>query len=106
MLKYKPDLRSVCLDNCRCYRELRLCPCRRWCRTRCRKCPRHRRPDEKIVGDVFNFKVTVYTTAICTQFFTMCLNKITLEHHQSANRYRPIYRLPILPLVFINDDLE
>jgi hypothetical protein len=49
MLEYKPDLRSVCLDNCRCYRELRLGPCRRWCRTRCRKCPRHRRPEKIIV---------------------------------------------------------
>ena len=59
MQEYKPDLRSVCLDNCRCYRELRLCPCRRWYRTRCRKCPRHRRPDKKIVF-FFKFKVNVY----------------------------------------------
>ncbi len=79
MLKYKPDLRSVCLDNCRCYQELRLCPCRRWCRTRCRKCPRHRRPDKKIVGDVFNFKVTVFTTVICTQFFTKLCASIKLH---------------------------
>ncbi len=35
----------------------------------------------KIIVVVFIFKVTVCTTVICSQFFTMCLYKITLEHH-------------------------